>query len=444
MDDILYGDDTTTYIFSLKINNYNIDDKKVYVSVNNNDNFSVESIKCNFNKDISMYTETSVKSNAEIYNLLSTTYNRNNDNTIFLYKSNGYKSIDNNNYLVGDFVMIYDNDEVHEVYVDIINGNIIKEVDSNVYADDRYTMTDCSGTGIMGDTKKFKAFKDNVYSLYDVDRNVVVFSSKGTYKIYKACLNDGLNRGELDEKSLADSLIMLFDVGALYFDKYLSTYLNREIVTSKTKEFKDSPDGVDSYYNVIKAYDYYKNTFGLLSYNNNGSRINVSIHNKSETDNASWNSDLKMFFINDPKYYKYSNAKNIDVLGHEYTHAVFGNYVNGSNDELRGLNEAYADIFGIFIKGYKDWRLGHNAYKDKEFYIRDLSEINSSITSNSVLNSYTDSDYVPYPEKYHDEYWDAYDGECHAITNMIGHIAYQMYASGEFTNSELEIYGINH
>ena len=126
MDDILYGDDTTTYIFSLKINNYNIDDKKVYVSVNNNDNFSVESIKCNFNKDISMYTETSVKSNAEIYNLLSTTYNRNNDNTIFLYKSNGYKSIDNNNYLVGDFVMIYDNDEVHEVYVDIINGNIIK------------------------------------------------------------------------------------------------------------------------------------------------------------------------------------------------------------------------------------------------------------------------------------------------------------------------------
>ena len=51
-------------------------------------------------------------------------------------------------------ILIYDNDEIHEIYVDIINGKIIKEVDSS-----KNIMEKCTGIGVMGDKKEIEAFK---------------------------------------------------------------------------------------------------------------------------------------------------------------------------------------------------------------------------------------------------------------------------------------------
>ena len=88
----------------------------------------------------------------------------------------------------------------------------------------------------------------------------------------------------------------------------------------------------------------------MNSYNNKGAPVLIYVDNKSAADNAYWNTLYNIFCINPTKNFTYSFAKDAEVLGHEYTHAVFGNYVSGSGIEISGLNEAYADIFGVFVK----------------------------------------------------------------------------------------------
>ena len=65
-------------------------------------------------------------------------------------------------------------------------------------------------------------------------------------------------------------------------------------------------------------------------------------------------------------------------------------------------------------------------------YVRDLTNINSP---ESVYTAYFKK---AAPEKYHDDVWNSWNGEEHAISCIISHIAYQMHNSGMFTNTELE------
>ena len=451
--DIIYGNETTTYIYYLTINKYNIEDKKIYISVNNNDNYSIESIKCNFDRDISKYPIAKPQSDNNIYKLLSSTYERTKANTIFTYNKYGYQTIDNKIYLVGDYVMFYDNDEIHEVYVDIINGKIIKEVDPSKYIAERCVMEECKGTGVMNDTKTFDAFKASVdaYYLMDSNRNIATYHTEGSYTVYKFMLKN-MNWWEKKSDNSDNDFIQTIDLLAALVnfayaesDYILTTLATSTVVKSDSQEFNDSPTAVDGYYNIISAYDYYKDHFNLISYNNKGAPILIFVDNKSAKDNACWNGLQKIFCINPVEDFKYSFAKDAEVLGHEYTHAVFGEYTDGSNIEISGLNEAYADIFGVFVKSYdnsknkkdnwkieeNDWKIGKNIYKGSDSYIRDLTSINSPESTFSIMKN-------PAPEKYHDANWDSWDGEEHAICCMIGHIAYQMYSSGKFTNTELE------
>lgn len=432
--DVMRDDNTTTYSYYLTINNYNIEDKKVYVSVDNNDNYAIESIKCNFDKDISKYPIAKPQSSIKIYNLLSNTYKRTEKNTIFAYKGYGYKTINNKNYLIGDYCMLYDNGEIHEVYVDIINGKIIKEVKSfnNV-------MEECTGIGVMGDTKTFDAYKfdENEYCLLDSNRKIVAYKTLSPYLLYRLGMNNIENlKDYIDSENVFVRLGLISSVvinlSMTEIDMFRSTYYTRYKITSETNQFNNEPVAVDGYSNIAKAYDYYKNHFNLISYDNKGSIINIYIDNKMKTDNASWYSDYKSFFINPVENLKYSFAKDSEVLGHEYTHAVFGGYSNSSGEEVRGLNEAYSDIFGICINGYTDWKISENEYDGIKCYVRDLVNINSPQSYFKAVKN------KPAPEKYHDADWEAWEGEEHAIACMIGHIAYQMYNSGKFTNTELE------
>lgn len=443
--DIVYGNDVITYIYYLTLNEYNIEDKKIYISVNNNDNYAIQSIKCNFDKDISRYPIAKPKKDTEIFDLLSKTYKRNKDNTFFIFKDYSYKTINDNVYLIGDYLLIYDNDEIHEIYVDIINGKIIKEVDSS-----KDIMKSCTGKGVMNDIKKFEAnyvdnleflnqlgIQDRKYYLNDTDKNIKTFSTVSPYAI---CRFTSQNMEWYSQyMNSENTFIQIGAIGGtlvnyLYYEEDLltSTYLTSYCIESDTNEFNNSPIAVDAYYNIRKAYDYYKKHFNLISYDNNGAGISVFVDNRIQKDNACWRNDLKVFFINPVETFKYSFAKDCEVIGHEYTHAVFSSYSEGSSIELSGLNEAYADIFGIFIKGYDNWKIGENEINGKKCYIRDLTNINSEESIFTAIYR------KPAPIKYHDEMWELYNGEEHAIACMIGHIAYQMYSSGKFTTDELE------
>ena len=126
--------------------------------------------------------------------------------------------------------------------------------------------------------------------------------------------------------------------------------------------------GVSAHYNMAKAYDFY-NQLGRKSYDGNGGEIVVSIeynpysgiwdvgwliHNFFN-ENACWSPGDEQFMF----YNAGNNEVALDVVGHEYTHAVTNTIVGGPAlsttltyyGETGALNESYSDIMGSLIEG---------------------------------------------------------------------------------------------
>lgn len=72
--------------------------------------------------------------------------------------------------------------------------------------------------------------------------------------------------------------------------------------------------------------------------------------------------------------------------------------------EFRGINEAYADIFGIIMGNNTTWQLSPNIYDGKEVVLRDIATYDAE-------NSMTKS-----PRTYHGENW---EDEEHTISVLI-------------------------
>lgn len=115
-----------------------------------------------------------------------------------------------------------------------------------------------------------------------------------------------------------------------------------------------SPAAVSAHFNKAFVYDYYKDKLDRNSFDDNGAKIVSRIGYPGE--NAYWISNFQRFQYGD----QYESA--LDIVGHEYTHAVI-NYIIGGEDapyrnlgylmgnEADALNEAYADIMGSIIEG---------------------------------------------------------------------------------------------
>ncbi|MBU9764739.1 hypothetical protein FR943_12880 [Mycobacterium sp. TNTM28] len=114
---------------------------------------------------------------------------------------------------------------------------------------------------------------------------------------------------------------------------------------------------VSAHANMAAVYDYYNTTLGVTSFDDDGAPIVLSTHyNPHETaadytggyKNAFWDSATQQFAFGDTGDF----AAALDIVGHEYTHAVL-EHQGGVLDygEPGALNEAYADIMGVLIEG---------------------------------------------------------------------------------------------
>jgi Zn-dependent metalloprotease len=142
-----------------------------------------------------------------------------------------------------------------------------------------------------------------------------------------------------------------------------------------------SASAVSAHYNKAFVYDYYRDVLGRESFDGNRKRVITSIDYRESNSaqshvNAYWNHIEQQFL-----YGRDSNTERaLDVVGHEFTHAVI-NYVvgNGENiflghsnkySESRALNEAYADIMGGIIEGKTDsgrWIFGEDSSLDNRY-----------------------------------------------------------------------------
>jgi Zn-dependent metalloprotease len=120
------------------------------------------------------------------------------------------------------------------------------------------------------------------------------------------------------------------------------------------------------------TYDVYQNVYERNSIDNNGMRLDSTVHYQRGYDNAFWNGEQMVYGDGDedlPADQRIFNRFTIaiDVIGHELTHGVT-QFEAKLNYALQpgALNESMSDVFGSIVKQYSlnqtvteaDWIIG--------------------------------------------------------------------------------------
>ena len=120
------------------------------------------------------------------------------------------------------------------------------------------------------------------------------------------------------------------------------------------------------------TYDLYKNVYERNSIDNNGMRLDSTVHYQRGYDNAFWNGEQMVYGDGDedlPPNERLFNrfTISIDVIGHELTHGVTQYEAKLLYSFQPGaLNESMSDVFGSLVKQYSlnqtaaeaDWLIG--------------------------------------------------------------------------------------
>lgn len=447
------ADEITTYLFAVSYNGIPIENSIVYMSVNNN--FELNSIKCNFNKDISKYKNVENLPKEQTIDILGESLGRTGEDTIAAIADKRYEEINGKTCLVVTYVLFYDNGEIHSYEVNETDGVVIGEVINENYLSGIIDgiqegaqtiadamITDATGKGVHEDKKLEVSHIGPLHLLYHPTKNIAVYTSTMDIPgfLYTLVTNKmvewGIWLGDNTKIPVIPDLMQV--LGVIDGLVYSGVETLKSVLVCDVDNYFNVPltePAVEAYHNITLAYDYYQNRFNRWSYDNKGAPIRVFTNFDhsvgSQFDNACWQSLFKCFYVYPAKDFDYSLAAPADVLGHEYTHAVFGSYASGEG-EVAGINEAYADTFAILMSHPDSWKIGKNASNGTVFYIRDLENINSPESAYTVFSLGTA------PEKYHDECWDSWNLEEHAISCILTNIAYKMYNSGHFSKYELE------
>jgi Zn-dependent metalloprotease len=124
------------------------------------------------------------------------------------------------------------------------------------------------------------------------------------------------------------------------------------------------------------TYDLYNNVYGRNSIDNNGLKLDSTVHYQKGYDNAFWNGQQMVYGDGDedlPPEQRLFNRFTIalDVIGHELTHGVTQYEANLRYLTQSGaLNESISDVFGSLVKQYNrqqtaadaDWIIGEGLF----------------------------------------------------------------------------------
>jgi len=125
-------------------------------------------------------------------------------------------------------------------------------------------------------------------------------------------------------------------------------------ISGTSSTWTGEKDAISAYTNMITTYDYYKNVLGRKGANGNGKKVSVVVgfykYSGSTYSNAfftsSYSGVTKICLGNGNNY-----AKPLDVIAHEFTHAVEDSIWDPIyRNESGALDEAYADIMGEFVQ----------------------------------------------------------------------------------------------
>ena len=299
------------------------------------------------------------------------------------------------------------NDGTYTVVVSADDGTILRAF-TNIMAwlpsaDDTYERT--LGRQDSYDTDTFNTvwydyldeYMADGYIFYDADRNVVYHNADGQLAPEWA-----------DEEDYKNFAPMWDD------DNIWTSYADEK--------------AVELYKNLTLTYDFYLSVLGLSSYDGVGGRILAFVNDGYQDGYNAFqyngNGFVILAFGSGVNY-----EEQLDVVAHEYTHAVQSALIPKINysGQTGALMEAYADVMGelveLVMNGYTDWIQSDD---------RNLAD------PQSVSDPWWD--YRAYPEKLNGAgyYTGTEDGGgVHHNSTVISHAIYTMYENGIGSVSEL-------
>jgi len=104
------------------------------------------------------------------------------------------------------------------------------------------------------------------------------------------------------------------------------------------------------------TYDFYQKVFGRNSVDNNGLRLDSTVHYSQQYDNAFWDGRQMIYGDGDGVLFNRFTL-DLDVIGHELTHGVTQNTAGLEYAGQSGaLNESMSDVFGTMVKQWVLWQ----------------------------------------------------------------------------------------
>ena len=164
---------------------------------------------------------------------------------------------------------------------------------------------------------------------------------------------------------------------------------------------------VSAHYYIGLIYDYFYDTFGRNSWDNNGSSIYSVVHPSSSLgnglpNNAFWNGTLMVFGDGDGlEFSPFTGA--LDVVAHELGHAVTDASIPPEGiiylGEWGALNEHISDVWGAMLDR-DDWLIGEDITLISPGFMRNMADPHQGLSTNTLL-AYAQpahmSEYIYYP-----------------------------------------------
>ncbi|TAL70327.1 MAG: hypothetical protein EPN88_06295, partial [Bacteroidetes bacterium] len=166
---------------------------------------------------------------------------------------------------------------------------------------------------------------------------------------------------------------------------------------------------LDAHYAAQKTYDYFKNTFGRNSYDNNNSIVRLFVHYKVNENNSYWiGSPWYSIVMGDGDGTLCSPLTSCDAVAHEFGHAITRSYTNMYlTGEPASINEGLSNIWGACVEVYANipgnlpWVVGED-YQLQPNHAIDLHNPNSS---HYHIDNILTNPANPYTDTYHGINW---------------------------------------
>ena len=128
----------------------------------------------------------------------------------------------------------------------------------------------------------------------------------------------------------------------------------------------DDVDVNEAYAGAGSTYDFYREVLNRNSIDDQGMRLDSTVHYSVDMDNAFWDGTQMVYGDGDGEIFERFTAA-IDVIGHEMTHGVTQFTADLEyRDQSGALNESNSDVFGSLVKQWSlkqavdeaDWLIG--------------------------------------------------------------------------------------